>query len=187
MLTGLVACGAAARIARIHDQYSQFVSLESGLFSLGLPSTYLQLNDPAAQDSAIEAAVAAVVDGLLCVLLTAGVVPIIRCPRGGAAEHVATQLDAKLRDALKARANLFRSVHVRTEEEGVAHPACHVECRNHGLAVALLLAVFGRLGNAACFACCLTLCLYSAMLQSVGRGAVCLPAAAAALPLRPKL
>ena len=35
-------------------------------------------------------------------LATLGVVPIIRCPKGGAAEHVAAQLDAMLREALKA-------------------------------------------------------------------------------------
>ena len=33
--------------------------------------------------------------------------PIIRCPKGGAAEHVAVLLDKKLRDNLKARNNLF--------------------------------------------------------------------------------
>lgn len=33
-----------------------------------------------------------VVERLFCVLATLGVVPIIRCPRGGAAEHVAAQV-----------------------------------------------------------------------------------------------
>lgn len=46
-------------------------------------------------------------DGLFSVCVTLGVVPIIRCPRGGAAEHIASALDAKLRDALKSRTNLF--------------------------------------------------------------------------------
>lgn len=49
----------------------------------------------------------AIVEGLFSVCVTLGVVPIIRCPRGGAAEHVAGVLDQKLRDALKARNNLF--------------------------------------------------------------------------------
>ncbi len=48
-----------------------------------------------------------IVDGLFSVCVTLGVVPIIRCPRGGAAEHLASALDAKLRDALKSRTNLF--------------------------------------------------------------------------------
>lgn len=103
----VVGSGAAARVAKLHDQHTQFVSLEGGLFTLGLADTYLQLNDPGARDSQVEAAVGAVVEGLFCVLATLGVVPIIRCPKGGAAEHVASQLDAKLRDALKARGGLF--------------------------------------------------------------------------------
>ena len=106
-VAGVVGGGSAARIAKLYDQHSQFSALEGGLFTLGLPATYLQLNDPAAQDTAIEGAVGAVVEGLFCVLATLGVVPIIRCPRGGAAEHVAAQLDARLRDALRSRANLF--------------------------------------------------------------------------------
>ncbi|KAI3426451.1 hypothetical protein D9Q98_008818 [Chlorella vulgaris] len=107
LAAGVVAGNAAARVARVYDQHNRFLSLEAGLFTLGLPDTYLQLNDPAAQDSQIEAAVSAVVDGLFCVLATLSVVPIIRCPRGGAAEHVAAALDAKLRDALAGRASLF--------------------------------------------------------------------------------
>ncbi|KAL4448182.1 hypothetical protein ABPG75_005401 [Micractinium tetrahymenae] len=107
LAAGVVASNSAARVARVYDQHGQFMSLEGGLFSLSLPDTYLQLNDPQAQDSQIEAAVAQVVDGLFCMLATLGVVPLIRCPRGGAAEHVAAQLDAKLRDALAGRSSLF--------------------------------------------------------------------------------
>ncbi|PSC71004.1 SEC1 family transport SLY1-like [Micractinium conductrix] len=107
LAAGVVASNSAARVARLYDQHGQFLSLEGGLFTLGLPDTYLQLNDPAAQDTQIEAAVSAVVEGLFCVLATLGVVPVIRCPRGGAAEHVAAQLDAKLRDALAGRSSLF--------------------------------------------------------------------------------
>jgi hypothetical protein len=98
---------AAARIANLHDQYNQFIALENGLFSLGLPDTYLRLNDPSAQDTQIESTVSAVVEGLFCVLATMGVVPIIRCPKGGAAEHVAAALDSRLRDALRNRGNIF--------------------------------------------------------------------------------
>ena len=50
---------------------------------------------------------AGIVDGLFSVCVTLGVVPVIRCPKGGAAEHVAALLDGKLRDALRARSNLF--------------------------------------------------------------------------------
>lgn len=107
LAAGVVAGNAAARVARVYDQHNRFLTLEPSLLTLGLPDTYLQLNDPAAQDSQIEAAVSAVVDGLFCVLATLGVVPIMRCPKGGAAEHVAAALDAKLRDALAGRTSLF--------------------------------------------------------------------------------
>ena len=36
------------------SQYLSFMSLENNLFSLGLPDTYVQLNDPTAQDQQIE-------------------------------------------------------------------------------------------------------------------------------------
>lgn len=39
---GVVASSAAARVAKVYDQHDQFLSLEGGLFSLGLPDTYLQ-------------------------------------------------------------------------------------------------------------------------------------------------
>jgi hypothetical protein len=51
----------------------------------------------------LQAVVGQIVDGLFSVLVTLGVVPIIRCPKGGAAEHVAAALEGKLRDHLKAR------------------------------------------------------------------------------------
>jgi len=65
----------------VFDQYLSFVALEAGLFSLSMPDSYLQLNDPAAQDTQIEASVTAVVDGLFSALVTLGVVPVIRCPK----------------------------------------------------------------------------------------------------------
>lgn len=46
-------------------------------------------------------------EGLFCVLATAGVVPIIRCPKGGAAEHVAQKLCERIRTHLAHRNSLF--------------------------------------------------------------------------------
>ncbi|KAL6783831.1 SLY1 [Auxenochlorella protothecoides x Auxenochlorella symbiontica] len=99
--------GSAARVARVHDQYLQYIALEAGLFSLGLPATYVDLNDPSAQDAQIQGAVGLVVERLFCVLASTGTVPIIRCPRGGAAEHVASLLDAQIREALHQRGSVF--------------------------------------------------------------------------------
>lgn len=51
---GLVRANCPQRIAKVHDQYLSFTALEARLFSLGLPDTYLQLNDPKAQDTQIQ-------------------------------------------------------------------------------------------------------------------------------------
>ena len=61
---GAVAGGGAARVARVFDQHAQFVGLEGGVFSLGLPEAYLHLNDPAAQDTQIEVGGVGVCGGL---------------------------------------------------------------------------------------------------------------------------
>mmetsp|Transcript_17310 Transcript_17310/g.44389 ORF Transcript_17310/g.44389 Transcript_17310/m.44389 type:complete len:644 (+) Transcript_17310:191-2122(+) len=104
---GAVQAGAGDRIAKVYDQYMSFMSLDDGTFSLGLPNSYLDLNDPSAQDFHIERGVAQIVDGLFSVLCTLGVVPIIRCPKGGLAQHVSQALAAKLREHLSRRGNLF--------------------------------------------------------------------------------
>ncbi|CAH8387455.1 unnamed protein product [Eruca vesicaria subsp. sativa] len=85
--------GSVGRFAKVHDQYLEFVSLEDNLFSLSQPSVYLQLNDPSPEE-----VIEKVADGVFCVLATLGVVPVIKCPRGGHAEKVAVSLDKKLRE-----------------------------------------------------------------------------------------
>ncbi|XP_062205478.1 SEC1 family transport protein SLY1-like [Phragmites australis] len=99
--------GSAHRVARVADQYLDFVCLEEGLFSLAQPRAYIALNDPAAADADIAALVDAVALGLFCIAATLGAVPVIRCARGGPAEMVAAALDARLRDHLLAKPNLF--------------------------------------------------------------------------------
>lgn len=49
----------------------------------------------------VEEMVEKIADGLFHVLATLGVVPVIRCPVGGAAEMVAVSLDTKLRHHLR--------------------------------------------------------------------------------------
>lgn len=73
--------GVAARISQVYDQYLQYIALEPGLFSLGLPRTYAVLNNPSSTEDEIRQEVEAVVDRLFCVVVTLGVVPVIRCPR----------------------------------------------------------------------------------------------------------
>lgn len=94
-------------ISKIYDQYLEFVTLEENLFSLAQPRTYVNLNDPSAADSDIESAIEKIVSGIFCVLVTLGVVPVIRAPRDGPAAMVAEALDSRLRDHLVAKNNLF--------------------------------------------------------------------------------
>lgn len=54
LASNTVASQCVQRIAKVYDQYLSFVALEAGLFSLGLPDIYVQLNDPQAQDTQIE-------------------------------------------------------------------------------------------------------------------------------------
>lgn len=46
--------GCSQRVAKVFDQYLSFLALEARLFSLGLRDTYLQLNDPKAQDTQVQ-------------------------------------------------------------------------------------------------------------------------------------
>ncbi|KAK9897232.1 Sec1-like protein [Cystobasidium minutum MCA 4210] len=116
-------------VEQVFDQYLDFVVLEPTLFSLlpppttaAIPTTkriqdatptstpssstrtiYEMLNDPKATESDVEEVVDRVALGLMNVIATLGQVPIIRCPRGNAAEMVAHKLDARLRDQVHSR------------------------------------------------------------------------------------
>ena len=54
LASNTVASQCVQRIAKVYDQYLSFVALEAALFSLGIPDTYIQMNDPQAQDTQIE-------------------------------------------------------------------------------------------------------------------------------------
>lgn len=89
-----------APITRVRDLYADFVSFEQNLFSLNMHNSYVGMkgvND----DATVKNFLDVVVSRLFSVLLTLGVIPIIRAQRGGAAEAVASALDKKLRDSLE--------------------------------------------------------------------------------------
>jgi hypothetical protein len=102
------ASGTAEHIAQIYDQYLNFIVSEPDLFSLNLPGAYSTLNSAQTSDEALDALVDRIVSGLFSVVVTMGTIPIIRCPRGGAAELIGTKLDRKLRDHfLNSKSSLF--------------------------------------------------------------------------------
>ncbi|KAJ5475614.1 Protein sly1 [Penicillium diatomitis] len=105
----IASSGASEHIAQVYDQYLNFIVAEPDLFSLGLGNdAYYKINSGKTSDDDLDAIVDKVVSGLFSVSVTMGTIPIIRCPKGGAAELIATKLDRKLRDhILNSKDNLF--------------------------------------------------------------------------------
>ncbi|KAL2152587.1 hypothetical protein VTH82DRAFT_5771 [Thermothelomyces myriococcoides] len=106
------AAGTSEQIAQVYDQYINFIVTEPDLFSLGMQKehTYWALNSAKTKDEELDRVIDRIVSGLFSVVVTSGVIPIIRCPRGAAAEMIAAKLDRKLRDhVVNSKDNLFSS------------------------------------------------------------------------------
>ncbi|KNG44856.1 snare docking complex subunit [Stemphylium lycopersici] len=88
---------AAGNLAQIYDH-------------LNIDNSYYTLNSPRTKDEELDAHMDRIVSGLFSVVVTMAVIPIIRAPKGGAAEVIAAKLDRKLRDhVLNSKENLFAS------------------------------------------------------------------------------
>jgi hypothetical protein len=73
-----------------------------------MKGAYQTLNSGQTPDQELDNVINRIVSGLFSVVVTMGVVPIIRCPKGGAAEDISAKLDRKLRDhILNSKTNLF--------------------------------------------------------------------------------
>ncbi|PNH42578.1 hypothetical protein VD0004_g4733 [Verticillium dahliae] len=97
-------------IAQLFDQYLNFIVEEPDLFRLGIPKAYSALNSAKTTDEKLDELVDTIVNRLFSVVVTMGVIPIIRCPKGAAAEMISAKLDRKLRDhILNSKDNLFSS------------------------------------------------------------------------------
>ncbi|KAI9719045.1 MAG: hypothetical protein M1812_003675 [Candelaria pacifica] len=107
--------GTSESIAQVFDQYLNFIVGEPDLFSLGMgKETYWAMNTAHLQDEELDTLIDRVVSGLFSVVVTMGAIPIIRCPRGGAAEMISAKLDRKLRDhILNSKDNLFSASNQR--------------------------------------------------------------------------
>ncbi|KAI5298680.1 Vesicle trafficking between the ER and Golgi, partial [Ascosphaera atra] len=105
----VAASNVAEKISQVYDQYLNFIVAEPDLFTLGLGrDSYWRINSNSTTDEEIDVLVDRIVTGLFSVSVTMGAIPIIRCPKGGAAELIATKLDRKLRDhILNSKDNLF--------------------------------------------------------------------------------
>lgn len=104
----VVQTNTAEHLAQVYDQYLNFVVSEPDLFHLNMKGAYHTLNSGQTSDQELDNVVDRIVSGLFSVVVTMGVVPIIRCPKGGAAEDICAKLDRKLRDhILNSKTNLF--------------------------------------------------------------------------------
>ncbi|XP_033191612.1 sec1 family domain containing Slh [Bombus vancouverensis nearcticus] len=106
--------GVVSNIHKVYDQYLNFISLEDDLFILRHQNSdvisYHAINRGEVKDTEMESVMEIIVDCLFSVFVTLGTVPVIRCPRGNAAEMVAKMIDKKLRENVwDTRNNLFES------------------------------------------------------------------------------
>ena len=102
--------GKASKIKQVYDQYLDFIVTEPNLFLLDVPRVFSTFNNPATKEDDIHSLAGKIADGILSTIIATASVPIIRCPRNGAAELVATQLDLKLRDYLSNTRNLINQL-----------------------------------------------------------------------------
>jgi hypothetical protein len=107
-----IRANAVSQVHKLYDQYVNFICLESEMFILRHQNSsllsYHALNTASVTDTGMEEMLTQVVESLFSVCVTLGTIPIIRCPKGNAAEAIASRLDKKLRENLRdARNSLF--------------------------------------------------------------------------------
>lgn len=101
-----------ANVSKVFDQYLNFITVENDLFLLKHNDrhsvSYYAINRGDVKDTEIESIMDNIVDCLFSVFATLGTVPIIRSPKGNAAEMVAEKLDKRIRENLRdSRNSLF--------------------------------------------------------------------------------
>ncbi|XP_073495152.1 sec1 family domain-containing protein 1 [Phyllobates terribilis] len=124
-----------SHVSKVFDQYLNFITLEDDMFVLCNQNkelvSYRALNRPDITDTEMETIMDTIVDSLFCFFVTLGAVPIIRCPRGNAAEMVAVKLDKKLRENLRdARNSLFTGDNLGTGQFSFQRPLLVLVDRN---------------------------------------------------------
>lgn len=84
--------GGAGRVASVHDQCCDFVTLESDMFTLGVPGVYHLTHAPGVPDAQVMAAVDRVVQGLFNLCCTASIAPYVASTSVGVASEIARRL-----------------------------------------------------------------------------------------------
>ncbi len=94
-------------------------------------NVYWSMNSAETSDEKLESLIEGIVSGLFSVVVTMGVIPIIRCPKGAAAEMIAAKLDRKLRDhILNSKDNLFSGRSSSTSTTTSSRPVLIILDRN---------------------------------------------------------
>lgn len=133
---------AVSQIQKVYDQYLNFISLEDDMFILRQQSqdavSYYTINRGDIKDSEMENVIDTLVDSLFSVFATLGTVPVIRSPRGNAAEMLAEKLDKKLRENLRdTRNSLFLMDATQTGNFSFQRPLLIILDRNVDMATPL--------------------------------------------------
>ena len=77
----VIASSSVQVIAKVYDQYLDFVSLEPVLFTLNQPNSYLAYNGNGVSEEAIQGAMSRISYGLFSVMATLGTVPVSATPK----------------------------------------------------------------------------------------------------------
>ncbi|KAF8359760.1 sly-1 [Pristionchus pacificus] len=131
------------RVEKVVDQFLNFISLEDDLFVLrpfnaNTNTPYHIINDPSTSAEEMTSLIDSIADGLFSVCATLGVVPIIRCPTGNAAEGISMRVEAKIRDNLRdARNNLFVADSIRSGQLSSSRPLLLIADRSADLTTML--------------------------------------------------
>ncbi|XP_013877598.1 sec1 family domain-containing protein 1 [Austrofundulus limnaeus] len=137
-----LAANAVSQVTKVFDQYLNFITLEDDMFILCHQNkeliSYHAINRGDILDTDMESIMDTIVDSLFCFFVTLGAVPIIRCPRGNAAEMVAGKLDKKLRENLRdARNSLFSGDSMAAGQFSFQRPLFVLADRNMDMATPL--------------------------------------------------
>lgn len=118
LAASVASAGTGDLVEQVLDQYLSFIAPSPSLFSLLSPlppimpssqpgssqaqpvTSYTLLNSPSSTEQQIEEEIERISNGLFSAVVTMGHVPIIRAPKGNAAEMIAKKLDIKIRDAI---------------------------------------------------------------------------------------
>ncbi|CAD5213138.1 unnamed protein product [Bursaphelenchus okinawaensis] len=136
LATAAVAGQVTPMVQKLVDQYLNYISLEDGLFALrrytkDSPFSFYAINKTTMSQEEMDNIIDQIAGSLFSVCVSLGVVPIIKCPKGNAAEEVAKRLDQKIRDNLRdARNNLFTTENVRAGQFSLHRPVLVIADRS---------------------------------------------------------